>query len=124
MPDRLRRPKEREHILVRIKALPKPTPGQAIFIAVLVLLIGLSGARIWSLVSELREVRAARLDLEQKKVVLEKRHSDLEEQAAYITDKDNLEKELRSHFNYKKPGENVIVVVPPKGASTTTSTNE
>ena len=30
----------------------------------------------------------------------------------------NLVKELRSRFNYKKPGEKLIIVVPPKEATT------
>ena len=36
--------------------------------------------------------------------------SDLE----YFAEPENLEKELRSRFNYKKPGEKLIIVVPPK----------
>ena len=41
--------------------------------------------------------------------------SDLE----YLEIPDNLEKELRSRFNYKNPGEKLIIVVP---ASNSTST--
>jgi len=32
----------------------------------------------------------------------------------YFTEPENLEKELRSRFNYKKPGEKLIIIVPPK----------
>ena len=32
----------------------------------------------------------------------------------YFAFPENLEKELRSRFNYKKPGEKLIIVVPPK----------
>ena len=32
----------------------------------------------------------------------------------YFLNPENLEKELRSRFNYKKPGEKLIIVVPPK----------
>ena len=32
----------------------------------------------------------------------------------YFQEPENLEKELRSKFNYKKPGEKLIIVVPPK----------
>ncbi len=32
----------------------------------------------------------------------------------YFASPENLEKELRSKFNYKKPGEKIIIVVPPK----------
>ncbi len=81
----------------------------------LLLFIGLIGTRTWGLISELSAVRAARHELEDKREVLEARHGDLENQAQYVKDPDNLETELRSRFNYKKPGENVIVVVPPQG---------
>lgn len=90
----------------------------------LLVIIGLAVSRIVGLVGELREVRATRIELDAKRMTLEKRHSELEQQAQFVSNPDNLEIELRSRFNYKKPGENVIVVVPPKGASSTTSTNE
>lgn len=32
----------------------------------------------------------------------------------YLADPANLEKELRSRFNYKNPGEKLIIIVPPK----------
>lgn len=32
----------------------------------------------------------------------------------YFQEPENLAKELRSRFNYKKPGEKLIIVVPPK----------
>ena len=32
----------------------------------------------------------------------------------YFQETENLEKELRSRFNYKKPGEKLIIVVPQK----------
>ncbi|OGY64391.1 MAG: hypothetical protein A3I89_00415 [Candidatus Harrisonbacteria bacterium RIFCSPLOWO2_02_FULL_41_11] len=40
----------------------------------------------------------------------------------YFAVPENLEKELRGQFNYKKPGEKLIIAVPPK--STTTVTTE
>ena len=32
----------------------------------------------------------------------------------YFSESENLEKELRSRLNYKKSGEKLIIVVPPK----------
>ena len=32
----------------------------------------------------------------------------------YFSEPENLEKEIRSRFNYKKPGEKLIILVPPK----------
>lgn len=80
----------------------------------LVIFVSLVGMRTWSLVSQLSQVREGRVDLEDRRSVLEARHRELEEQARYIQDPENLETELRSRFNYKRPGESVIVVVPPQ----------
>lgn len=100
--------------LARIKRMPKPTSRQALIMAALGILVVLTGTRIVGLISELREVKAARSVLEAKRNELETRHRDLEEQAQFIADPDNLEQELRSRFNYKNPNEKVIVVIPPK----------
>lgn len=37
----------------------------------------------------------------------------------YLKIPENLEKELRSRFNYKKPGEKLIIIVPSRQATTT-----
>lgn len=34
----------------------------------------------------------------------------------YFKNPENFEKELRSRLNYKKPGEKMIIVVPPKNS--------
>jgi cell division protein FtsB len=59
-------------------------------------------------------VRKARIELDTKRIQLEERHRSLESQVRLIEHPDNLETELRTRFNYKKPGEQVIVVVPPE----------
>ncbi len=37
----------------------------------------------------------------------------------YLKIPENLEKELRSRFNYKNPGEKLIIIVPSRQATTT-----
>lgn len=52
---------------------------------------------------------------------LEKARADfgrLESDFNYYLNPVNLEKELRSRFNYRKPGENLIIIVPKTGSST------
>ncbi|MDD4761470.1 MAG: septum formation initiator family protein [Candidatus Pacebacteria bacterium] len=44
--------------------------------------------------------------------VLEKKNKDLEKDIEYFNDPYNLEKELKSKFNYKKEGEKMIIIVP------------
>jgi cell division protein FtsB len=46
----------------------------------------------------------------------------LQQENQYLANPLNLEKELRARFNYKKPGETMIIIVP--GASSTASSTE
>ena len=105
---------KKKALAARVQSLGMPSMKQAAIIAGLVLLVLLIGSRVLGLVSELRTVSAARTEIEGKRSALEERHRDLEEQARFVADPDNLEQELRSRFNYKRPGENVVIVVPPK----------
>lgn len=43
---------------------------------------------------------------------LSKENEDLQAQLDYFSREENLEKELRSKFNYKKPDEKVMIVTP------------
>ena len=115
--------RRKRSVVDRLRKLPRPSPREAAIVGVLALVSVLALWRVAGLVTELREVRAARADLEGKRATLEQRHRALEQEAQFVSDPDQLEQELRSRFNYKKPGENVIVVIPPK-SSTTTSTDE
>jgi len=104
----------RGRFLLALRSLGRPSWKTALTMAVLATLIGLAGARSWGLYAELRTVSAARAELEDKRAVLERRHAELEDDTRAILEPDNLETELRSRFNYKSPGEKVIVVVPPE----------
>ena len=42
---------------------------------------------------------------------------DLSAEVSYLADPANLEKELRARFNYAKPGETMIVIVPSSTAT-------
>lgn len=46
----------------------------------------------------------------------------LQQENQYLANPLNLEKELRARFNYKKPGETMIIIVP--GATSTASSTE
>ncbi len=43
---------------------------------------------------------------------INKENASIKEDISYFTDPQNLEKELRGEFNYKKPGEKMIIIVP------------
>jgi cell division protein FtsB len=69
----------------------------------------------WSLGSELADVQA-NLSKSQAE------ETSLQEENQYLSNPANLEKELRARFNYKKPGETMVIIVPA-ASSTATSTN-
>ena len=48
-------------------------------------------------------------------------HDSLNEDYMYYQNEANLEKELRSRFNYRAPGEKMIVIVPATTTPTTTT---
>ena len=70
--------------------------------------------QLYQLFSQYRNLKGVLLDFNQKAVALEEENKNLQEDAAYFQNPQNLEKELRSRFNYKKQGEKLIIVVPPK----------
>lgn len=63
------------------------------------------------------EYREAEAQLNQAKIDQGK----LQEELRYFAEKANIEKELRARFNYRLPGEKMIILVP---STTTTSTSE
>ncbi len=60
------------------------------------------------------ELRRTFSALENKLSQFKKDNSELRADLEYFSEPENLVKELRSRFNYKKPGEKMIIVVPPK----------
>jgi cell division protein FtsB len=55
--------------------------------------------------------------LEQAKV----QEQDLSAEMSYLSNPANLEKELRARFNYAKPGETMVVIVPSSTATSSAS---
>ena len=45
-------------------------------------------------------------------------YSRLESDFNYYLNPENLEKELRARFNYRQPGENLIIIIPRTSSST------
>lgn len=97
-----------------VKRAGRPTPQQAGLIALLVVVVVLTGWSALGFAGQLVEVREKRAELEVKRAELEARHKDLEAQARFVSDPDYLEQELRTRFNFKLPNEKMIIVVPPQ----------
>lgn len=71
-------------------------------------------AQEWSLGSELADVQANLTKSQAQETTLQQENQ-------YLSNPANLEKELRARFNYKKPGETMVIIVP--NTTSTTSTN-
>jgi cell division protein FtsB len=89
--------------------------------ALLFLLLIFIGTRVYGFVVQEHELSA---DLAGVQAELTKAQTDatsLQEESQYLANPINLEKELRARFNYKEPGETMIIIVPA-ATSTASST--
>ncbi len=69
----------------------------------------------------LRKNQAAGIRYQQLQGELNKARTDysrLQSDFTYYLNPANLEKELRARFNYRQPGENLIIIVPKMSSST------
>ncbi len=67
--------------------------------------------QIYSLDLNRRELEAKIIPLQKEYDVLSRDNEKLKQEMEYFSDPHNLEKELRAR-NYRKPGENLIIVAP------------
>ena len=83
-----------------------------------ILLVGLVlviGYQVYSLNSNRIRLSRSLSELNGKVTNLEREKSKLVSDLEYFTDLENLAKEFKSRFNYKRPGENLIIVIPESG---------
>lgn len=82
-----------------------------------IILIVVAVALFWQLfrlILNYRELSGLSESLSLKLSALKIDSNNLKADLEYFSDPANLEKELRSRFNYKNPGEKLIIIVPPK----------
>jgi cell division protein FtsB len=89
-------------------------------IVVLSLLLIFLGVQIVSFIKQENELNSNLSDIQTRLIKAQTDEASLQEENNYLQNPENLEKELRANFNYKKPGETMVIIVP--GASSTTST--
>lgn len=80
----------------------------------LVLLLGAAGFQLYNLYrqkSQLRREAAAAAAEYQK---LSNENGVLQADLGYFSNQENLSKDLKSKFDYKRPGERLIIIVPNK----------
>ncbi|HVN26630.1 MAG TPA: hypothetical protein VMT99_03200 [Candidatus Paceibacterota bacterium] len=85
-----------------------------IFVALVVI-----GSRVYGFVIEEGDLSASLADIQARLTKAETDAANLQEESRYLANPVNLEKELRARFNYKRPGETMIIIVPPQNASAT-----
>lgn len=82
---------------------------KAIIIAVIIILLGIGAYRLWAenrtLESEIDDLNASLTDVKEE-------NRDLERRIDHFEEPENLLKELKSQFNYREEGEEMIIVVP------------
>lgn len=87
----------------------------------LIIVTSLLGFQVFSFIKEKRgstlKLEETQKNLNQAAINNEKLQAELE----YLSNRANLEKELRSRFNLKKPGERMIILLPQKEQPTSTA---
>lgn len=87
------------------------------------LAILLLGWGMYRLVDQRSQINAEIADLQSKYEALKKENQETEKDLQYYENPENRLKEARSQFNFKAPGENLLIVVPAiVTATTSTST--
>jgi cell division protein FtsB len=81
---------------------------------IIILSIVLSAILVQSylIVKERNQLKTSLDNLNSRFEALSKENTDLQSEIEYFSHPENLEKELRLRFNYKKPDEKMMIIVP------------
>ena len=90
----------------------------AIVLAIILIFVG---ARMYSFFAQERQLGVDLADIEARLTRAKFDEANLQEEAQYLASPINLEKELRARFNYRKPGETMVVIVPSQSSTPTSS---
>ena len=82
------------------------------------------GSRVWAFFVQERQLSADLADIEARLTKANYDEANLQSEVKYLANPLNLEKELRARFNYKKPGETMIIIVPAQSSSTSSSVTD
>jgi cell division protein FtsB len=91
-------------------------------IVVLSLIIIFLGVQVFSFVKQSNQLSDDFASVQTRLTKAKTDEASLEEEKQYLANPANLEKELRSRFNYVNPGEKMVIIVP-LGTSTPSSTS-
>jgi cell division protein FtsB len=93
-------------------------PAAIVVLSVFLILIGV---QVYSFVKQEWSLGSELADAQTNFTKAQAQETSLQEENQYLSNPENLEKELRARFNYKKPGETMVIIVPD--ATSTTSTD-
>jgi len=86
--------------------------SRTIIIIILIILIVISGVELFFLFRNEKNLKNELVEISQKVQSLSKENQDLKAQIDYYSDPANLEKELKAKFNYRRPDEKMMIIVP------------
>lgn len=90
----------------------------AVILAVILIFVGM---KVYSFWGQEKQLNQSFTDIEARLAATKTDEANLRLDVQYLANPANLEKELRSRFNYKKPGETMIVIVPGQSSTAATS---
>jgi len=85
-----------------------------IFLASALFVLLAFGMQLFGLNARRKEAAAKLSSIALELRTVEEENTKLQADISYYANPDNLEKELRARFNYKSPGEELIIVVPKR----------
>lgn len=86
--------------------------GKYITIGILAIIIVAASVQALKLFGKERDMSKQLQTSKEKMEMLSRENEELQAQIDYVSHKENLEKELRAKFNYKKPDEKVMIITP------------
>ena len=90
-------------------------------IVVLPVFLVIIGVQVYSFVAQEWHLGSELADVQANLIKAQSQETSLHQENEYLSNPENLEKELRARFNYKKPGETMVIIEP--ATKTTTSTD-
>jgi cell division protein FtsB len=91
-------------------------------IIVLSLVLIFVGVQVYSFVAQEGKLGSELADVQANLTKAQTEETSLQQEDQYLSNPINLEKEIRERFNYKKPGETMVIIVP--SATSTASSTE
>lgn len=91
-------------------------------IVILAAFVVFLGVQIWNFENRAKDAEQNLLKSQNDLSVVNAEKAKLESDKQYLEDPENLEKELKSRFNYRRPDEKLLIIVPSKTSTQTTTT--